>query len=364
MRRRSLRTPSHGSRSSTRRAATWVRAALAYGLAMATVSVAGVTPAQTPADRGPPTPLTVDARLDLGEGEETVALGAPFTLIIEARHAPGGIALLPETIDVGANLVERVEARRHERRRDGEAEVDTYTLEILPFATGDLTVPPIQLAFDSMVASSPGLAVFVRTGFTEKEEPIATSTEPAALQALEQMAAQNPNPRSVLVEDTRLLWWLFSLVALAFAGWLAYRWWKRRAARPAPEPPPPPPRPAYDVALEALDALRRSPLLSRGDFKTFYTELSAIVRRYLGDRYGFESLELTFDELMEALSVRATPGLDDPVLRHLLTLADQVKFAKFTPRKEDGLDALNQADKLVKATRPTPAPALTAKGLS
>lgn len=308
--------------------------------------------------------LVVDARLDLGEGKESVGLGEPFRLIIEARHPPGGIALLPETVDVGANLVERVEARRHERRRDGSDEVDQYTLELLSFETGDQTIAPIRMALGSTVADTPALGVFVASGFTADEEPVATSTQPQAMAALEQMAAQNPNPSTLFVEDTSLLQWLFGLLAAAVILYLAYRAWRRRGTRPARPPPPPPPRPAHEVALEALAALRQSPHLSDGDFKAFYTELSTVLRRYLGDRYGFESLEMTFDELTDALSVRSTPGLDDPVLRHLLTLSDQVKFAKFVPKKEEGLDALNQAERLVTATKPISAPSLTAKGLS
>ncbi len=336
--------------------------ALAVGVFLA-VGGAGPGASAASAQSGD-APLTVTARLDLEAPADAVPLGAPFRLIIEARHPPGGIALLPETVDVGADVVERVEARRHERLQEGEDVVDRYTLELLAFEAGDRTIPPITLAFGDAVAETAGLGIYVLSGFSEEEEPVATSTQPEAIAALEQMAAGNPAPRVVFVEDTAILSWLFyALVVLGVAA-VAYRWWNRRRARPQPVPPPPPPRPADETALEAIGALRQSPLLSRGDFKTFYTELSVILRRYVGDRYGFESLEMTFEELMAALEPRYTPGLEDPVLRHLLTLSDQVKFAKFVPRKEDGLDALNQAESLVRSTRPTPAPTLTAKGIS
>ena len=53
-----------------------------------------------------------------------------------------------------------------------------------------------------------------------------------------------------------------------------------------------------------------------------------------------------------ALSLRATPGLDDAVVRHLLTLVRPGEVRKVhARRKEDGFDALNQADRLVHATR-------------
>ena len=330
----------------------------AIGL-IAALAAAVPLPAAAQDDAG----LSVSARLALEDNIEAVPLGAPFTLIIEARHPPGGIALLPETVDVGANIIERAEARRHERRRDGDEEVDVYTLELLAFEPGDLTIPPISLAIGETTAATKGLGIFVLSGFTDEEQPIASSTDAQALGALEQMAAANPAPRTVFVEDNSVLTALFFVILLGILAYLGYRLWRRRRERPEPEPPPPPPRPAHDVALESLQALRGSPLLSRGDFKGFYTELSVILRRYIGDRYDFESLELTFDELMTSLEPRYTPGLEEPVLRHLLTLSDQVKFAKFVPRKEEGFDALNQAERLVNATTPTPAPTLTAKGL-
>ncbi|MEO1335423.1 MAG: hypothetical protein AAFV29_07250 [Myxococcota bacterium] len=311
-----------------------------------------------------PEPLSLSARVDFPEGETSVPIGAPFTLVIEARHPPGGIALLPETVDVGANLIERADARKHERRREGALEVDRYTLQVLPFTTGDITIAPIQLALGSTVATTAPLAIFVSSGFSEDEEPVATSTQPEAMAALEQMAAQDPPPRMLFVEDASLLRWLFTLLVFAAIAYFAYRWWKQRKARPVVEPPPPPPRPAHEIALASLASLRQAPWLAAGDFKMFYTELSVILRRYVGDRYGFESLELTFDELMEVLETQSTPGLDNAVLRHLLTLSDQVKFAKFTPRQEEGLDALKQADGLVQATKPISAPSLTAQGLS
>lgn len=320
--------------------------------------------------------LVVDGRLDLGPNAETVTLGAPFRLVIEARHPPGGIALLPETVDVGASIVERVGRRQHDRRAEGADEIDTYVLELLAFEKGDLTIPSITLALGEKEASTPALGVFVVSNLSDEEQartvpgddgrqdPVLTSTQAAALDVLDQMTA--PDPRAELTYVRNTFWLQLGLLGLVLVGLgvIVFLLVRQLARRPVPVPPPPPPRPAHEVALEALSALKQTDLLHRGDFKGFYTELSAIVRRYVGERYAFESLELTFDELFEALYRRSTPGLNETVLRNLLMLADQVKFAKFVPRPEEGLEALRQAEDLVNATRPTPAPTLTARGLS
>ena len=67
----------------------------------------------------------------------------------------------------------------------------------------------------------------------------------------------------------------------------------RRGARPGP-----PPRPAHEIALERLDRLGAYGFLENADNRPFYFVVSEVIREYLGARYGFDSLELTTDELV------------------------------------------------------------------
>src|SRR5207248_1436644 len=69
--------------------------------------------------------------------------------------------------------------------------------------------------------------------------------------------------------------------------------------------PGPPPRPAHEIALERLDRLGAYGFLENADNRPFYFAVSEIIRDYLGGRFGFDSLELTTDELMEELTRRA-----------------------------------------------------------
>ena len=282
-------------------------------------------------------------------------MGQPFEVVITARHAPGGIALLPEALELGEEVAERRSARRHVRTLEGGVETDRYTVELLAFEAGLVTVPAIPLALGATVAETPALELTVETGFAPEELEIATSTQPEALGALESLAAADPRPQDVPVPDYTLFWVLGAVLLLGLAV-LGARAWSRRERRARPSPPPPPPRPAHEVALERLAALRRDNPLADGDAKSFYTELSAILRAYAGGRYGFESLELTVDELIAELNHHRTDGLDNLKLRHFLQLADQVKFAKMVPSRSEGEEALDGAVALVEASRPRPAP--------
>jgi hypothetical protein len=138
-------------------------------------------------------------------------------------------------------------------------------------------------------------------------------------------------------------------VVAAIAGALLYRWWKKR---PRPVPPPPPPRPAWETALEALYALRAGKLIEQEKNAEYVDAVSDIVRRYLGERFGFDGLEATSREVR-----REVRGVKPPLpvlaeIDRMLDESDLVKFARVTPSPED-CKALDQlAEDIIRATIP------------
>lgn len=298
-------------------------------------------------------PLEVSATIEATDGGG-IAYGAPFHVIIEAKHAPGGVALLPEDLPLDqAKLAERKNQRKHMRAEEGGVEIDRYQLELLAFESGEVTLPAIPLALGSTRAETSPISLEVATGFSDQELPVANATIAEAMQELEKMAAADPTPVIVTVEDRTLLWVAGGLVLAALIGLIAWRVAKRpRREAALIAPPPPPPRPAHEVAFEKLDALRRAGLLERGEKKAFFTAISEILREYTGARWGFDSLDLTVDELMIALAKKNTAGLDVPVLKRVLDRADLVKFAKFEAEVAEATAALSDASNIVERTKP------------
>lgn len=292
----------------------------------------------------------------LGDAGTSLSVGAPFQLVIEAQHSPGSIALLPRDLGLPAALEERSAAREHRRTPGQDKDLDVYVLELLAFETGEHQIPAIPLALGSTTAASPALSVVVTSVLSADEQMVASSTRPEALTELERFTAHTPPAETVLVPDYRLFWVLgAALFIVGLALWLSKRSSKKKGAQ-AVLPPPPPPRPAHEVALEALERLQKADPLATGRFKDHYTELSTILRTYVGARYGFDSVELTYDELSEALHRRKTPGLDTRAFESLVFSADQVKFAKYIPLAEDGYAALKTAEQIVQDTRVRPEP--------
>src|SRR4029077_20112033 len=127
----------------------------------------------------------------------------------------------------------------------------------------------------------------------------------------------------------------------------------------ASDRPGPPPRPAHEIALEKLDRLGQYGFLEDADNRPFYFAVSEIIREYLGARFGFDSLELTTDELVAELGRTSDRdlGMFRGEIQGWLSACDLVKFAKISPSATEARGALETALRIVTSTRPRPAPA-------
>lgn len=113
-------------------------------------------------------------------------------------------------------------------------------------------------------------------------------------------------------------------------------------------------RPAEEVALEKLDLIREAKIWQEGKTKQYHTELTDVIREYIGRRYEVSSTEKTSDETLHALK----PLMDGQKelferLRKMLTLADLVKFAKWNTSPDENESALLTAYDFVRETTPT-----------
>lgn len=109
---------------------------------------------------------------------------------------------------------------------------------------------------------------------------------------------------------------------------------------------------AYDVARERLNQLLVQGNKQAASIESFYVELSAIVRRYLEDRFDLRAPELTTEEFLE--TVKSSPVLTSEhqsLLQGFLTQADLVKFAGFHPDAEATSRSIQAAEKFLEETK-------------
>lgn len=127
-----------------------------------------------------------------------------------------------------------------------------------------------------------------------------------------------------------------SLAAILLAGiiYLIIREIKRRRGIVRPRKMIPP----HVIAIRSLELLHSQKLWQNGRHKEYYSTLSDIVRTYIEDRYSIAAMEMTTDQIIEAMI-----DLNDKALivklREMLSVADLAKFAKFSPTPDQNEQA-------------------------
>lgn len=147
--------------------------------------------------------------------------------------------------------------------------------------------------------------------------------------------------------------WLpyIALPALLLIGLAVYLWQRRRRKVTAPPAPTPSPKPPFEVAITALQQLDNAQLWQRGEVKTYYSELTNIVRQYIEDQYQKPALESTTDELLVYLRQLSLPADIYSKVRKMFTEADLVKFAKAEPSPTQHYEALHTAQDFIQTTK-------------
>lgn len=110
-------------------------------------------------------------------------------------------------------------------------------------------------------------------------------------------------------------------------------------------------RPADEVALEKLDAIKEKKIWQQGQVKEYYTQLTDVVREYIARRFEVSSVEQTSDETLRDIRPLLSERKDlYDQLRKMLTLADLVKFAKWSTSPDENELSLRNAYTFVQET--------------
>jgi hypothetical protein len=161
-----------------------------------------------------------------------------------------------------------------------------------------------------------------------------TQNIPFKVKTFENLDSLKLNPiKPILLEAT--VWQdympfiLGVLCVLALLGGLI--WWKYRKKQPIKTIETiVPTLTAAQIALQKVEKLRAARLWQQGKVKSYYSELTFILREYLENQYQIKALESTSDEIMEQLN-QQNASFPTASIQELLLLADMVKFAKAAP---------------------------------
>ena len=128
-------------------------------------------------------------------------------------------------------------------------------------------------------------------------------------------------------------WWIVGVIALIVLFFYAQRWYAKRKKKDAEitieeAKEEIPVIPAHILALEKLHLLKNSRIWDDGKDKEFVSQLTDIIREYIENRFGVRALEMTTQEISEALQAEKSVGKHLSQLQNTLNVSDLIKFAK------------------------------------
>lgn len=140
--------------------------------------------------------------------------------------------------------------------------------------------------------------------------------------------------------------WVACGIAVVLAVALIVFAVRRRRLRPFKVPG----EPAHITALRRLDSYRGAKFWEPSRQKLFYTGVTDAVREYINARYGISAMEMTTNEIFEALRPVSLDGELTEELRSLFERADFVKFAKYVASEQENASVVPVAVRFVNET--------------
>lgn len=244
-----------------------------------------------------------------------------------------GETLIPDIEIVDRTIVDTLDLK------DGRVQYDQY-LTLTCFKDSLYSIPGIAFASGKDTFWSDNLTLNVIQPFEMDTTQAITDIKP--------------------IQKAPIWWWgIFRwillgllLAGLAVGGYYLYRYLARKQGL-IEDLPQEPARPAEEVALEKLDRIKEEKIWQAGKVKEYHTELTDVVREYIGSRFDIHSTEKTSDETLREVRpmLNEQPDLYQR-LKQMLSLADLVKFAKWSTTPDENEQALHTAYDFVHSTTP------------
>jgi hypothetical protein len=287
-------------------------------------------------DRGPAT-----VTLDVDRKEITIAERLNLTISITVDEdydikLPGFGEKLEQfgIVDYRTTQPELIESNRKKVSR-------SYVLE--PFLSGDYTIPPMVVKFWKKGDQEAGEHKIETSEVTVKVKSLLP--EDFKDVSLNEIKPPVPFPRSYI------LWvWAAIATAVLVTGIVTTTVIVRKRKKAEGEGPGLK-IPAHELAYGALKRLVDEDLPGKGEIKLFYQRISAILRRYIENRFGLHAPEQTTEEFLFGLE--NAPNFPDKyktLLKNFLNHCDLVKFAEYQPRTEDIQNTFDSCRSFIEGT--------------
>ena len=212
---------------------------------------------------------------------------------------------------------------------------------ITTFDTGNYIIPPVTVSY----FSSDSVKMELKTDIIKIR---VNSVKPSEAKDIKDIKT----PMEIKLDYRRYIYYgLAGLGAALLAFIVIFYFRKRKRGENIIPKRRKPIKPAHIEALEELEKLKNSNLLSDGRVKEFYIIISEIIRRYIENRYFIYALEMTTNQVCDSLYNIDVGKENMELIYEFLSLCDLVKFAKYVPEESESKKIVEQAFDIINKTK-------------
>ncbi|MBM65982.1 MAG: hypothetical protein CMH55_07105 [Myxococcales bacterium] len=247
--------------------------------------------------------------------------GEVVTLVLRVRYSKNSSLDAPETLPEGKGMMATGLPKRS-LEADGDDLLETLRYPLVILDVGEVRSPSFQVRIDDQKLQVPALPLQVMDAGPSPQAPEV---------GFKPMVVLRPGPPASF-------YWVLGLIGVLALLALLVRFWPR--AQGAETVAPAVVIDPYEQALKDLKLLRKR-LKQPTEQRQAWFELLAILRAYLDARFGLNTAESTSEEILEASTETALPGVPRKGLKDLLDAADQVRYAGAEADREAIADLLD-----------------------
>ena len=282
---------------------------------------------------------------------DSVFIGDRFDYIIDVEKDLVQVVEFPE-FDIRSGEIELVESCPVDTlSRDGRQLKLRKRYRLAAFEEGkfNLGVPKVLYADKNIIDSIYNAdSIYLTVGTFQID---------STSQSIYDLKAQKTLPFRFREIAGYVKWGLLIVLLLLAAGYAFHKWLESRGKHLGDLFKATPPLPPHLAAIQALETLHNQKLWQNNRHKQYYSGISDIVRTYIAARWGIGAMEMTSDEIIEAMRGEELPDKARMDLTAILRDADLVKFAKATPEAEQNENDYLKAYYFVEETKLVEEPA-------
>lgn len=272
----------------------------------------------------------------------TIKIGEPIKYEVKIDFKEGDKIIFPTITDSLNYHIEVLDQKLDTVKTDGQSEIVQH-LELTGYDAGKFNIPSFIIQKNGKDLTTKQLEIEI--------QDIAVDTTKNAIFPIKPVMEEQYS-----IRDYWNKYWLYGIIALILfiIGIVLLVLYVRAKSKLSGSTIYKTP---YDEAKASLKALDAKKYLKRGEQKEYYTQLSFIVRRYLGRVYNFSALEILSDDLVKYIATK--PDIlpeDTQKFKQFLYDADLVKFAKQEFDESTNKTHRNWVDEFVERVKPLEIP--------